>query len=264
MLNALLGLGTALAPVFVAIFVGLGSGGACRCWWPFCWSGLLAVQPAACRCRQATIEAAEPGTAGQRRAARALLGLRRLRAALRHRRNHERKLGIDLYDDNDLAASTGHGIAGVDRILGMVTVGRVLFAAIERRFPEQRTYHLLPFVAAAALLATALLPTGSPGLGVLAFGLAGLGCSALLPLTISFGQDELTTMAAAVAGGLIAFYQIGYGIAAFGVAPLEQLTGRGLSAVFAMAAAVALMMGLLSFVVARRDKAGAAAQPQRT
>ena len=34
-------------------------------------------------------------------------------------------------------------------------------------------------------------------LGILAFGLAGLGCSALLPLTISFGQGEL----AAVAGG---------------------------------------------------------------
>jgi MFS family permease len=31
-LNALLGLGTTLAPVFVAIFVGLGSGGGCRCW----------------------------------------------------------------------------------------------------------------------------------------------------------------------------------------------------------------------------------------
>ena len=30
-LNALLGLGTALAPIFVAIFVGLGFGGACRC-----------------------------------------------------------------------------------------------------------------------------------------------------------------------------------------------------------------------------------------
>jgi hypothetical protein len=32
------------------------------------------------------------------------------------------------------------------------------------------------------------------------FGLAGLGCSALLPLTISLGQNSLTTMSAAVAG----------------------------------------------------------------
>ena len=57
-------------------------------------------------------------------------------------------------------------------------------------------------------------------LGVLAFGLAGLGCSALLPLTISFGQEELASVSAAVAGGVIAFYQLGYGIAAFGVGPL--------------------------------------------
>ena len=114
-----------------------------------------------------------------------------------------------IYMTTDLGASSGMASLALTAFWGMVTVGRVVFAAIERRFPEQRTYHLLPFVAAAALLAIALLPTGSPGLGVLAFGLAGLGCSALLPLTISFGQHELTTIGAAVAGGLIAFYQIG-------------------------------------------------------
>ena len=52
----------------------------------------------------------------------------------------------------------------------------------------------------------ATFPTG-PGFGVAVFGLAGLGCSALLPLTISLGQDALTTMSAGVAGGVIAFYQ---------------------------------------------------------
>ncbi len=52
------------------------------------------------------------------------------------------------------------------------------------------------------------------------FGLAGLGCSALLPLTISLGQNSLATMSAAVAGGVIAFYQVCYGIAAFGLGPL--------------------------------------------
>ena len=54
-----------------------------------------------------------------------------------------------------------------------------------------RTYHLLPFVLAVAFVAIALLPDDEPALGVLAFGLAGLGCSALLPLTISFGQEQL-------------------------------------------------------------------------
>ena len=135
----------------------------------------------------------------------------------------------------------------------MVTVGRVLFAAVERRFPARRTYHLLPFVAAAAFVAIAALPPGAPALGVLAFGLAGLGCSALLPLTISFGQEELAGIGAAVAGGLIAFYQVGYGIAAFGVGPLERFAGLDLSTIYGWAAVVALAMGALSFVVVRRD-----------
>jgi hypothetical protein len=56
--------------------------------------------------------------------------------------------------------------------------------------------------------------------GIAVFALAGLGCSALLPLTISFGEGDLTAMAAAMAGGVVAFYQLGYGIAAFGVGPL--------------------------------------------
>ena len=97
---------------------------------------------------------------------------------------------------NDLGATTTLASVALTAFWGMVTVGRVLFAAIERAFPEQRTYHVLPFVAAIALGMIALLPTGSVGLGILAFGLPRLGCSALLPLTIGFGQEELVTMAA--------------------------------------------------------------------
>jgi hypothetical protein len=96
----------------------------------------------------------------------------------------------------------------------------------------------------------ALLPSGEPGLGILAFGLAGLGCSALLPLTISFGQGELVVMSAAVAGGVIASYQLGYGIAAFGAGPLLD-NGVSLPTLYGAAAVVAATMGFLSFVVAR-------------
>jgi len=46
-LNALLGLGTALAPVIAALFVGLGICGGCRCWWPCCW---WCSSPSACPC----------------------------------------------------------------------------------------------------------------------------------------------------------------------------------------------------------------------
>ena len=133
----------------------------------------------------------------------------------------------------------------------MVTIGRLLFAAIERRLPETRTFTILPFVAAAALAITALLPSGDAGWGVVAFGLAGLGCSALLPLTISFGEQELTVMATAVAGGLFAFYQVGYGLVAFGVGPLQSVAGLSLGTIYGLAAGVALVMAALSFVVVR-------------
>jgi predicted MFS family arabinose efflux permease len=131
----------------------------------------------------------------------------------------------------------------------MVTVGHVVFAAIDRWVPERVTYRVLPFVLAGTFALIALLPDDTPCLGVLAFGLAGLGCSALLPLTIGFAQ-ELATVAAAAAGGIIAFYQLGYGIAAFGVGPLLD-AGVTLPAVYAAAAGIAVAMGLLSIQVAR-------------
>jgi hypothetical protein len=71
---------------------------------------------------------------------------------------------------------------------------------------------------------------------------------------VSFGEEELTSMPAAIAAGVIAFYQLGYGIAAFGVGPL-QAAGVTLSAMFTGTAIVAAAMALLSIPVARRRKA---------
>jgi predicted MFS family arabinose efflux permease len=143
----------------------------------------------------------------------------------------------------------------------MVTLGRILFAAIQAWFPSRLTYHVLPFLLAGAFVLIALLPDDEPALGVVAFGLAGLGCSALLPLTISFGQEELTAFAAAAAGGVIAFYQLGYGIAAFGVGPLRD-AGVELSTIYASAAIVALGMGAWSFVVAGGRPSPASLHPR--
>jgi hypothetical protein len=118
--------------------------------------------------------------------------------------------------------------------------------------PERVTYDVLPFVLAGTFALIALLPEGAAGWGIVAFGLAGLGCSALLPLTIGFGKEQFATIAAAVAGAIIASYQLGYGIAAFGIGPLLD-AGVGLPAVYATAAGIAAVMGLLSFAVARRS-----------
>jgi predicted MFS family arabinose efflux permease len=143
----------------------------------------------------------------------------------------------------------------------MVTLGRVIFASIQKWFPTHRAHRVLPWVLAATFLVIASLPEGSSAAGVVAFGVAGLGCSALLPLTISFAQEELVTIAARTAGLVIAAYQVGYGLAAFGTGPLLEL-GLTLPAVFGIASVAAVLMGLLSAIIARPEHAGAALHPR--
>ncbi len=152
---------------------------------------------------------------------------------------------------SELGASTTLAALALTSFWAMVTLGRVLFAAIQRWLPARVTYHFLPFLLAGAFVIIALLPEDEPSLGVLAFGLAGLGCSALLPLTLSLGQEELASVSAAVAGGVIAFYQLGFGLAAFGVGPLLD-SGVELPTIYAFGAGIAAAMGAWSFVVARR------------
>lgn len=142
----------------------------------------------------------------------------------------------------------------------MITIGRIAFAALGRWLPQRLTYRILPFVVVVAFVLTGHLSRGEAAAGIAVFALAGLGCSALVPLTISFGQEELTAMSGAVAGGIFAFYQLGFGIAAFGVGPLER-AGVSLPVIFRGTAIVAAVMAGLSFLVV---KGVPFARPQRS
>jgi MFS family permease len=247
-INALLGLGTALAPVFVAIFIGLGA------WWglPVLSAVLLAgllLESLRLPLRTPAGSAAPTGAApgGQHIPGRFWLfaGFAVLYGICETMNGNWSEQYM-----THLGATTATASLALTAFWVMVTVGRVLFAQIEQALPTPRTYHLLPFVLTGAFVLIAFLPHGPGALGVVSFGLAGLGCSALLPLTISFGQEQLVTMSAAVASGVIAFYQLGYGIAAFGAGHLQS-AGVSLSSIYGFTAVVALAMGLLSFVLAR-------------
>jgi predicted MFS family arabinose efflux permease len=135
-----------------------------------------------------------------------------------------------------------------------VTGGRVLFASIEKWCPPQWTYRALPILLALAFLATACSPKAHPFLAILFFGVAGLGCSALLPLVISFGQRELTSMTASVAGGMIGCYQMGYGVAAFGVGPLQARAKLTLASIYGWAALFAFSLAMLAFFIVAKTK----------
>jgi FHS family glucose/mannose:H+ symporter-like MFS transporter len=57
-------------------------------------------------------------------------------------------------------------------------------------------------------------------------------------------------MTAAVAGGMIGFYQMGYGIAAFGVGPLQNGAGLDLAEIYRGAAVVSVALAVVAFLIA--------------
>src|SRR5439155_27054924 len=83
----------------------------------------------------------------------------------------------------------------------MVTLGRVAIAITSRLVPARLIYAALPI----ALFLTFQIAAHVQGQssGIIAFGLAGLACSAFLPLSISFGGKEYPELSAVVAGGTL-------------------------------------------------------------
>ena len=255
-LNALLGLGTVLAPVFVAIFLGIG-------FWqgmPLVSTALFVVLLLVSLRLPLRVELARGASSASGRGIPARFWVYAGFALLYGVCETVNGNWAQLDMTTDVGASATAASLALTAFWGMVTVGRVVFAAIQRRFPSRLTYHLLPFVLAGAFVLISAVPDGDPVFGILAFALAGLGCSALLPLTISFGQSELTSFSAGVAGGVIAFYQVGYGIAAFGVGPLHD-AGVGLPTIYAVAAGIAVLLGAWSFAVAHRRPSPASLHP---
>jgi MFS family permease len=247
-LNALLGLGTALAPVFVAVFVGLGF------WWGLpvlstVLLALLALTASRLPLRAETTAAASTAGTGIPGRFWLFAGFAVLYGICETMNGNWSGQQMT----SQLGASTTQAALALTAFWAMVTIGRVLFAAVDRWLPGRTVLRMLPLVLVATFLVTGALPDDSPWLGLAVFGLAGLGCSALLPLTISLGQNALTSMSAALAGGVIACYQVGYGIAAFGVGPLVD-HGTSLSTLYSWTAAAAAGMALLSFAIARGQR----------
>jgi MFS family permease len=262
-LNALLGLGTAIAPVFVAAFNGIG-------FWiglPLLAAGLL-VGLIAVSLRLPL----DPGPVSPRsphslgRDARPPGGLPGgfwvfAAFAVLYGFCETMNGNWSQLDVTSLAVRPAIASLALTAFWAVVTAGRVLLAAVQRWLPSRAAYHGLPFLLAGAFVLIAVLPSHAPAAAVAAFGLAGLGCSALLPLTISFGQQQLASREAMVAGGVIACYQAGYGLAAFGVGPL---TGAGvrLPVVFGASAVVAVVLGGLSLAVAHGQPSPATVHPR--
>jgi fucose permease len=240
-MNALLGLGTALAPALVALFVDLGF------WWglPLVVGTLLAAVIVWIVCLSLPTESAQ--AQGPTR----LTGRFWIFAGFALLYGVAETLNgtwAILYMKSVLQAPAGFASLALALFWAAATAGRVLFASVARWLPPRNVFRALPWLIGLAFVSTALVPASALWLGTVVFALAGFACSALLPLTISFGGAK------APPGQLIASYQIGFGVAAFGVGPLHDGAGLDLRVLFGGGAVVALGMGILAIVIVRDSR----------
>ena len=244
-LNALLGVGTALAPVLVAAVLALGA------WW------LLPVAVACVFVLIFAIALTQPLAAES--VAGPSIGWMNLPPRFWLYAASVFVYGIlETLNGNwtiiYLTSERGVPARGAGFALAafwiMVTLGRVAIALISRYVPARWIYAALP----ALLLLTFQLAARAQGQsgGIIALGLAGLACSAFLPLSISFGGKEFPHLSAVMAGELIAFYQAGYGVAAFGIGPLHDPLGLPFATIFAAGSLVALPLVLIAYLIVRR------------
>jgi fucose permease len=250
-LNALLGLGTALAPVLVAIFIGMGV------WWLLpVMVGCILVLIFAIALREPLRTNPAIATGAQRPLGRGSLPSRFwLYASAVFLYGIVETLNgnwATLYLSGERGVSPQGASMALAAFWAMVTVGRVLVAALSVRVSPRSIYLALPVLLLFTFQLAAHVQEELGG--ILAFAMAGLACSAFLPLSISFGGGEFPQLSAVMAGGLIAFYQLGYGVAAFGTGPLRDLMRLPFSTIFALGSAIAVPLAVVAALIVYRSR----------
>ena len=252
-LHAILGAGTALAPLLLALFVGMG-------WWwglPVGVGGLFLLLGVMSLGQPLEVEHAKksPGHEGLASLLRALpprfwvyAGIVILYGIC------ETVFGnwatIYLHEDKGLSLRQAGFALAV--FWAMVTVGRVVVAALSFWLPSHWIYRALPIMMLGAFLG---IPTIEGAMGnLVAFGFAGLACSAFLPLSISLAEQEFWEMAEVVSGVLISAYMLGYGLGSFGVGPLREMASYSLSTIYTASSALAAAMAVLVYLLRRPSR----------
>jgi MFS transporter, FHS family, glucose/mannose:H+ symporter len=132
----------------------------------------------------------------------------------------------------------------------MITIGQILFAALSSKIAVHWIYAGLPILLLVAFQVISRADSATSGIAT--FGLAGLGCSAFFPLCISLSGQEFPRLAVAMSGGMVAFYQSGYGVAALGVGPLRAFTGLSFRTIYSFGPLISSAILVVSLAVAFR------------
>ena len=248
-LNVLLGLGTALSPLLVAIFTKLGE------WWylpVLAAFGLAALvvttlmQPMSLPVEQRRSSRTRiPGAFWLFAAALVIYGI-----------------AETMFGNWGTTLLTGHGVSSsaantaLATFWAAVTVGRLMIALVSGRVSSTLIYVTLPVGIFAALL---LAPTAHGAAeGITLFALAGVSCSGFFPMTVGYGEATFPTIVELAAGWLIAAYQLGYGFAAFGAGVLQN--DISLSAIFRLVAVLVVLMAILAAAISRKESRAASGQ----
>jgi fucose permease len=244
-LNTLLGAGTALAPLLVAFFVRLGA------WWllPAVVAVLLLALILACAKQPLEAATGEATPSSSKSLPRQfwLFAAAVLLYGIAETLNGN---WSGPYLTREIGVSAQGASYALTAFWGMVTIGRLIFAAFSSRKAVSWIYVGLPAALILTFQATAHVDAETSG--IFAFGLAGLACSAFFPLCISLSGQAFPQFAAATSGTLIAFYQSGYGIAAFGVGPLRELFGLSFRRIYSLGSLIAVLMLLVALAAVVR------------
>lgn len=250
-LNGLLGVGTALAPVFISVFVSLGF------WWGLPTALCLLLIVLFLFCLPLHFSGGKLNGISTSRKSLSIPDRFWLFAAFALLYGVMETLNgnwISIYMSKHIHASIKIQSLALTAFWGMVTFGRIFFAALQKFISIEVIFRISPFVSALAFILISFLSPGAEYWAIAAFGLIGFGCAVLLPLIISFGNEQLQSIASSVPGMLISFYLLGYGIAAFGVGPLEDMAHISLQAIYAAGAVIAVLLGIISLFITKTKK----------
>ncbi len=135
---------------------------------------------------------------------------------------------------------------------GILTIGRILTVGLSFVMSTRYIYCSLPPIILLSLFL--LYPTSQESLLLTSFGIAGLGCSAMLPLTIGFAQEKFATIAPLISGIMIGVYMLGFGLASQGVGLIYKVFHLSFSTLFAGLSGPIILLSILCFFVTHRKK----------
>ena len=251
-LQSLLGTGTALAPLLVSLFVRVAV------WWLLpvvVGVGFLAL---ALACVKQPLQA---GSVHGPHGASFVALLREIPARFWVYAGIALLYGISetlysnwatIYLHHEKGLTLHDAAFGLAAFWAMVTLGRVMATFLSVWVSPGWMYRMLP---ALILLAFVVIPEIKGTVGsIVAYGFAGVACSAFLPLSVSFAQRKFSQIVDVVSGGIMAAYMVGFGIASFGVGPLQRIGNLTLSTIYTGSSVLAVTMIVLAFLLTKGGK----------